>query len=328
MQDEILDILKQYTGVFLVCDLKVKPFAENLRASDPLLSSAPLLEMEFSEEHKDAETVLEICRFLMDKGADRGAIALAIGGGVTTDTVGFAASIYKRGIAYANVPTTLLAMVDASIGGKTGVNLDGYKNMVGSFRQPEFTCVFPEALETLPSREFRSGAAELLKTFIIADAAKYAEAVKLLSGWNSGGCITDNDFLEQMAPLISDAASIKDGIVCEDSFEQGGRRRVLNLGHTWAHAIEWWQRQSNDADTFTHGEAVAVGIICAARRSEAEGIASKGLADRLAADFKACGLPTELPCTEDELLPAMRRDKKNSGAAINYVLIEDIGKVK
>ena len=306
MEEALSELLKPYSAVFVVYDRNVERYAEELAPGFPRLP------VDAGEEHKDMDTVLGICRWLLSNNADRQAVVLAVGGGTLTDVAGFAAGIYKRGIAYANVPTTLLAMVDASIGGKTGVNLDDYKNMIGVFRQPEFTYVFPEALQTLPEREFRSGAAELLKTFIIAGAKDYAKAVKVLSG---------SPTVAQMAPLIRAAAAIKEGIVNEDPYDQG-RRRVLNLGHTWGHAIEWWQRRNGVEDPYTHGEAVAIGIIQAAMKSETEGLAEKGLADRLREDFTACGLPVELPCPEADLMPAILKDKKGG-----YVLIKEIGEV-
>lgn len=315
MEQSLAGILEPFSSVFVVYDRNVETYAREITAGlSPVPESLPIVA---GEQSKNMDTVLDVCRWLLSRNADRKSIVLAVGGGTTTDMVGFAAGIYKRGIAYANIPTTLLAMVDASIGGKTGVNLDGYKNMLGVFRQPEFTYVFPEALQSLPEREFRSGAAELLKTFIIGDAEKYREAVEVLSGAPT---------VAQMAPLIQAAAAIKEEIVNEDPFEQG-RRRVLNLGHTWAHAIEWWQKEHSEKTPFTHGEAVAIGMIQAARRSEAEGLAKKGLADKLAGDFTSCGLPVDLPCLEEELFPAIQKDKKSDGSRVNFVLIEDIGKV-
>ena len=311
MEQEFKEILDNYSSVFIIYDRNTEQYALDLGLSCPMLA------VDAGESGKTMDTVLDICRWLLGQDADRSSIILAVGGGSLTDMAGFAAGIYKRGIAYANIPTTLLAMVDASIGGKTGVNLDGYKNMLGVFRQPEFTYIFPEALQTLPEREFRSGAAELLKTFIIGDAKMYRKAVKVLSG---------NPDIAQMAPLIRTAAGIKEDIVNEDPFEQG-RRRVLNLGHTWGHAVEWWQKVNACPEPMTHGEAVAVGIIRAAERSEELGIAKKGLSARLRKDFTSCGLPVDLPCPEEELLPAIGKDKKSSGGNINYVLIEDIGKV-
>jgi 3-dehydroquinate synthase len=249
--------------------------------------------------------------------------------------VGFAASIYKRGIAYVNIPTTLLGMIDAGVGGKTGVNLDSYKNMLGSFKLPEFIWLYPEVLRSLPHREFLSGAAEMLKTFIISDRnGSYARAVRLFSKYASDGVspVENADGLKELSALIQEASEIKQDIVEKDPFEKRDRSK-LNLGHTWAHAIEWWK-----PGAYTHGEAVAIGIIQAARKAEElaltqkgaagkHGLTQKGLADRLKEDFTACGLPTELPCAESELLPAMRRDKKANGGSIRFVLPVSIGKV-
>ncbi|MBQ9310121.1 MAG: 3-dehydroquinate synthase [Bacteroidales bacterium] len=302
--------LKGYRQVFVVCDRNVEGFARNL-----LGKKMPLLAIDTSEEVKTIDTVMLICRWLLEQGADRDALVLAVGGGLTTDMAGFASCIYKRGIRYANVPTTLLSQVDAAIGGKTGVNLDGYKNLLGVIRQPEFTAIFPEVLETLPEREFRSGLAEMLKTFIIKNPGHaYERTVELFS--SSG----------ELAELIQIAAGIKQEIVEKDEFENGERRK-LNLGHTWAHAIEWWQKKTGKA-SYTHGEAVAIGMVEAAKYSERLGIAEDpGLSERIRKDLKTCGLPTELPCRPEELLPAILKDKKAEEGKIRLVLPVRIGKV-
>ena len=343
--------LDSYPAVFVVCDRAVEGFAR-------LLGDYPTLTIYASESVKTAETAVDICRWLLEHGADRDALVLAVGGGVTTDLVGFAASIYKRGIAYANVPTTLLGMVDAGLGGKTGVNLDDYKNMLGTFRQPEFTWQFPDVLRSLPKREFLSGAAEMLKTFIIEDRdGGYARTVKMLSDYAETGVSPADTAagLKELSALIAAASGVKQDIVGRDPLERG-ERRVLNLGHTWAHAIEWWQQRSAEsgaapARIYTHGEAVAIGIVAAARKAEELGLAEpvaegpghaqpaasagggQSLSEKLATDFAACGLPTELPCSEAELSAAVAKDKKaetskGSGSkTINYVLPLRIGKV-
>ena len=304
--------LMRYSKVFVVYDRNVLEYVEKFASGKPMFA------IEASEEQKTMPTVMSICRWLLEQGADRSALLLAVGGGITSDLAGFAASIYKRGIKYANIPTTLLAMVDAGIGGKTGVNVDGYKNMLGVIRQPEFVYICPPVLTTLPSRDFRSGAAEMLKTFLIKDSENYAKALKVLSEpFNA----------EAIEPLISAAARIKAGIVRKDEFETGPRR-VLNLGHTYGHAIEWWQHTNNVEEPYTHGEAIAIGIIQAAVKSESLGKAKPGLADKLRADFNYCGLPTELPCSDTELQDAIRQDKKAEGGKLNFVFIKDIGKVE
>jgi len=313
-------ILKPYKAVFVVCDRNVLDYARQL-------GDYPIFPIEASENTKTMDSVLAICRWLLGQNADREALLVAVGGGVTTDMVGFAASIYKRGIRYANIPTTLLSQVDAAIGGKTGVNLDSYKNILGVIRQPEFTCILPETLQTLPEREFKSGAAEVLKTFIIKNKHNnYERAVAVFKAYNEYGrrMFENPDFFAELSELIQEAANVKQEIVGKDEFEKGVRRK-LNLGHTWGHAIEWYQHTHPCSDPYTHGEAVAIGIIQAAKM--AERLQGTKLSEKLVADFKACGLPTELPCPPEELQTAMHKDKKASGGKIRYVLPLSIGKV-
>ncbi len=300
-------------SIYVIYDRNVEAFALKLAEGRPALGIIA------DEEHKTMDTVLDICRWLMQQGANRDAIVWAVGGGVTTDMAGFAASIYKRGVRYANYPTTLLSQVDAGVGGKTGVNLDGYKNMLGVTKFPIFTRILPEVLETLPPREFRSGAAEMLKTFLIDDkGGNYERAVKLLSEPRP-------DF-GALAPLIEAAAAVKRKIVEQDPYEEN-LRRCLNFGHTYAHAIEWYQHTHGVADPMTHGEAVAVGMVQAARISERLGVCKEGLAERLRGDLAACGLPTDLPCPEEVLEEAIWKDKKAEKGIIHFVLIKKIGKV-
>ena len=275
-----------------------------------------------SEAGKTMETVTAICGRLLEDGVDRGALLLAVGGGITTDMAGFAASIYKRGIRFAYVPTTLLAQVDAAIGGKTGVNYQGYKNMIGVIRQPEFTFICPWPLVTLPRRDFLSGAAEMLKTFIFENRdGNYEKAVTLIS------CIASREY-EDIVPLVQEdipllttlinrAAAVKAGIVGRDQFESGERRK-LNLGHTFAHAIEKLSEGS-----FAHGEAVAAGI---AKAAEIAG--ENALAERLKADLKACGLPVECPYSMSEMADAISKDKKADNGTIRFIVPRSIGHVE
>ena len=252
-----------------------------------------------SEELKTMDTAVKLTEKFLEADLSRGALVLAIGGGITTDIAGFAASMYKRGIRWAAFPTTLLAQVDAAIGGKTGVNLHGYKNMLGAFHMPEFTFLTSSVLETLPEKELRCGLAEMLKTFLIGDADAYKKCI-------AGGITND---------LIFRAASIKADIVCRDPLEHG-ERAVLNLGHTFGHAIEHCSKGA-----IAHGEAVGMGIILAARLSEGLGLAQKGLAARLQEDFQRVGLETSCPYGIDELTAAMKKDKKDG----KFVLLKGIG---
>lgn len=307
-------LLEAYPKVFLVYDRNVAWVAQEIAAACP---PAGMKVLDASEKAKDMATVLDLCSWLLEAGADRSSLLLAVGGGITTDLAGFAACIYRRGIRFAFVPTTLLAQVDAAIGGKTGVNFLDFKNMLGVIRQPEFTFECAQVLRTLPRRDFLSGAAELLKTFLIDNTGNaYEKAVAFLSA------PADSATLQT---LIATAAKVKAGIVSRDEQERG-ERRCLNLGHTFAHAIEHEARQAG-LDV-THGEAVAVGILLAARLSEAMGLAPKGLAARLEADWTACGLPTSVPFDLGTLTAAMTKDKKAEGDTIHFVLLSSIGQVE
>ena len=270
-----------------------------------------------SEGAKTLEGAAGLSRQLLEADVSREALLLAISGGVTTDLAGFVASIYKRGIRYANLPTTLLSQVDAAIGGKTGVNLDGYKNELGSFCMPVCTFLCPEPLKTLPEREWRCGMAELLKTFLIADAAAYRQTVSLLSGARMPFQTP------QLAGLVRRAAAIKEALVQEDPYDRGVRMK-LNLGHTFAHALEAVQ---GGGQRLKHGEAVAVGMVLAARLSERLGMAENGLSERLEQDFAAVGLPVQSPVPPVELLDAMRKDKKAAGGKLRMVLPVTPGEV-
>jgi len=302
LMNELKHLLEPYPRVFVVYDRKVESKALELT------EGLKALAIDAGESHKTLSQAEAICRWLMNENAGRDALLLTIGGGFTSDIGGFAAGIYKRGIRFATVPTTLLAMVDAAIGGKTGANLDGYKNMIGVFNTPEFICLIPEFIETLSEEELRAGKAELLKTFLIQDGENYTKAVQSIL---EGG---------DLLPFIKKAAAIKQSIVDRDPRENG-LRKILNLGHSWAHAIEWKSQES-----ISHGDAVAMGIIRAARLSENLNIAPKGLTDSIAADFKACGLPTECPYSDEQLLQAIRKDKKAGGKGIDIILLENIGK--
>ena len=310
---DVAAFLKEEPELYVVYDENVAGVAGDvLKALKEMPGQAghdvkAALAIKTSEELKTLETVQGLCRKLLESGASRNAFLLAVGGGITTDMTGFAAAIYKRGIRYANLPTTLLAQVDAAIGGKTGVNLDGYKNMLGAFRMPEYTFLCADVLQTLPPRELHAGLAELLKTFLIGDSKAYEAALH--------GVTTD---------LIARAAQIKAAIVAQDP-EEHGIRAKLNLGHTFGHAIEHEAQQRGD--DIHHGEAVAMGMILAARLSERIGLAQKGLEEKLKADFEALGLPTECPYPLENLAAAMAVDKKAAEGRVKWILIEEPGKV-
>lgn len=344
------DILKSYEQVFAVMDETVAmscPYAARI-AECLNQMGAPGMLIKATETTKKIGTVMDICEWLLEQGADRKALVVAIGGGITTDMTGFAASIYKRGVRFAYVPTTLLAQVDAAIGGKTGVNLDKYKNILGTIRQPEFTYICPQLLETLSNRDFLSGVAEMLKTFVIEDKEEnYYNAVGLLSDMNvefctkmaAGedeaeawqGCVAANS--SELLKLICEAAKVKAGVVSRDQFE-GGERRKLNLGHTFAHAIETIARRRHD--DITHGEAVAMGMVIAAELSsryakvneEWAEVCDFGLYQSFEDDFLSVGLPINCPYRIEDMAEIMRKDKKAESGKVHFVLPAAVGDVR
>ncbi|MGM9740873.1 MAG: 3-dehydroquinate synthase family protein [Candidatus Cryptobacteroides sp.] len=341
--EDVIPWLKEFPSVYIVADRNVEGYADRVaKALEPCGNLRGRLSINANENAKNMDTVMEICQWLLGLEADRKALVFAIGGGITTDMAGFAASIYKRGVRFAYLPTTFLSQVDAAIGGKTGVNFLNYKNMLGVIRQPEFTFECPEVLSTLPYRDFISGAAELVKTFIIDNAGdNYAKAVKTLSeiAGSQDHQAAVMAHLPELQELISAAAAVKAGVVERDQFESGERRK-LNLGHTFAHAIEWLAREKGD--DISHGEAVSMGMIMAAGLSEkyyagercAAGVpactkpAGASLQNSLRRDFAACGLPVDCSYSLRELVPAMKYDKKAEGEGVNFVLIRSIGDVR
>jgi 3-dehydroquinate synthase len=263
------------------------------------------------EPAKSLGNIERICRRLLELGADRSAMIVGVGGGVACDIAGFAASIFMRGVAFGFVPTSLLAQVDASIGGKNGVNIDGYKNIVGVFNQPAFVLVDFDVLRTLPGREVLGGAAEVVKHALIGDPELFAYLEE-----NGRRLIA----LERSAVefAVGRSIALKTRIVSADEREKGERRK-LNFGHTLAHALEKTARLS-------HGEAVAIGMAFAARVSAARGLLSPATADRVAALIHGLGLPAMTPVPAASLIEAAWRDKKREGEAIHFVLLEDIGR--
>lgn len=339
---ELERCLERYPHVFAVMDANV---AMNCPASAEMAEimnrkGVPGKLIDASEETKTMDTVMDICGWLLDNGADRDALVLAVGGGVTCDMVGFAASIYKRGVRFAYVPTTLLAQVDAAVGGKTGVNYDRYKNILGVIRQQEFTYICPQVLASLPHREFTAGVAEMLKTFIIDDNGNYQKAVDVLSEMSQGYSILPEEsaadywsdcvaaYSNELMYLVTEAVRVKAGIVSRDQFEKGERRK-LNLGHTFAHAIETLaQREERD---ISHGEAVAMGLVMAARLSDrvfrGDMDTPTEMEGSLAIDLCDCGLFPQCPYDIEEMAEIMAKDKKAEGGKVHFILIREVGEV-
>lgn len=332
---EALDAeLAHYSRVFAVMDSRVATECVASHALAELFGrrGVPGMLIEASEQTKTMDTVMDVCSWLLEQGADRDALVLAIGGGVTSDIVGFASAIYKRGVRCAYLPTTFLAQVDAAIGGKTGVNFNNYKNILGVIRQPEFTYLCPQVLESLPRRDFLSGAAELLKTFIIEDGGYFERAVQWLRGYALTQTPEDaaeymRVGMDELSALVKAAADVKIAVVSRDQYEKGERRK-LNLGHTFGHAIETLaQRKGYD---ITHGEAVSMGVLLAAELADAYQMLDPedGLARRLDEAFLSCGLPIGCPFRVSSMTEVMRKDKKASGGIVHFVLPFGIGDVR
>lgn len=263
------------------------------------------------ESSKTLHTMDTIMRKLQELGADRGTFLLGMGGGIVTDVTGFAASVYMRGISFGFVPTTLLAQVDAGIGGKNGVNLNGYKNIIGVFNHPEFVICDLSLLRTLSDREFRSGIAEIIKAGVIADPKLF----RLLEGHSPEEVRGDAALLEE---TVIRAIKVKADIVQLDERESGERRK-LNLGHTFAHAME------KILPTLTHGEAVAAGMMAVADAAVRLNKMPVADADRLRATVNKAGLPDKIPVEMKKLLGAVKFDKKRERENINMVFPTSIG---
>lgn len=261
------------------------------------------------EARKVQSTVDGIIEGLIHRKADRQFTLVGVGGGVVTDLAGYAASVYMRGISFGFLPTTLLAMVDASIGGKNGIDVGPYKNMVGVIRQPAFILYDWSFLRTLPDAQWSDGFAEIVKHACIRDAA----AFRLLEAQDLAGLRKSG---ERLHGLIERNARLKASIVRRDEFERG-ERRLLNFGHTLGHAIE-------TVHGLSHGQAVAVGMVLAARLSE-ERLGFRG-SRRLCEVLSAYGLPTAHPFDADRVLDVLGMDKKRVSREMNYVLLERIGK--
>jgi len=253
----------------------------------------------------------------IERRADRGSAVVALGGGMVGDLAGFAAASFMRGLSLVQVPTTLLAMVDSSVGGKVGVNLPQGKNLVGAFHQPKLVWMDAATLRSLPARERAAGFAEVIKTAAIWDADLFARLER-----DAEEILDLNP--APLLPVLERTCAIKAEVVSQDQFESG-LRMLLNFGHTLGHAAETLTRYRK----LLHGEAVAMGMVFAARRSEELGLAPTGTADRIAALLQRVGLPVEIPdFPRRAYLSALRVDKKRRDSRIRYVVSRGIGRAE
>lgn len=263
------------------------------------------------EEYKNLKTVADIYDALGENRFGRDDMIIALGGGVTGDIAGFAAATYLRGIRHLiQIPTTLLAQVDSSVGGKTGVDLPQGKNLVGAFRQPDLVLIDPEVLETLPESVFAAGMAEVVKYGCIWDSG--------ILDLGSGG-----NYRRKLEELIERCVEIKIKVVEEDETEEG-LRRILNFGHTLGHGVE---KLGNYLE-LSHGEAVAVGMAAAVKLGESIGITKQGCYEKLVSILHSLGLPTKISYPVSKIYEALLSDKKKQGDSIYFIFIEDFGKTK
>ena len=273
-----------------------------------------VLSIRHGESQKGIDTVVSIWDFLQKQGADRESVVINLGGGMLLDTGGFAASTFKRGIRFINIPTTLLSMVDASVGGKTGINLNDFKNHIGTFAQPEYVLIFPKFLQTLDERQIYSGWAEMLKHGLISSVSHLKKLLALKPGQANA---------ETLNTLIYESVEIKNTIVRKDPYEKGWRK-VLNFGHTIGHAFE--SIAFSGTQSLLHGESVANGLIVELYLSSISYNPDKGLVDQVINYITAHYEPFHFPDKDlDQVYKFLLQDKKNTGNQINFTLLRDIG---
>ncbi len=289
--------------------------AESLRRAK---TRVDVLSVEPGEKSKSVERADALWRELLKHGADRNTVVVAVGGGVVGDLAGFVAATYARGLALVQVPTTLVAQVDSSVGGKVGVNLPGAKNMVGAIWQPAAVLIDTDVLATLPMREYRAGLAEVVKYGAALDAELFADLEK------SAKEIAERD-PATLPAIVARCCRLKADVVQQDERELTGRRAVLNYGHTFAHAIE----AVGGYGALLHGEAVAIGMICASRLAERLGRCDAQVTRRQVDLLAKLGLPVAVPKMDSqELVEAMRHDKKARQGKLNFVLPTEMGHVE
>ncbi|MEQ8200778.1 MAG: 3-dehydroquinate synthase [Syntrophomonadaceae bacterium] len=312
----MLDFIPRNSGVMIITDANVAKIAGD-RLLEIMRSSGFKVELASfpgGEEHKNLTTVRSLTEQMVECGLDRQSTVIALGGGIPGDVAGFAASVYMRGIRYIQVPTTLLAQVDSSVGGKTGVNLPQGKNLVGTFYQPALVFIDVAFIETLPEREYLTGLAEVIKYGIIWDPGFFGFLEQNLTSIKARepGCLQH---------IVQRCCAIKADIVAQDETE-GGIRALLNLGHTFGHALE----ALTGYRRYNHGEAVAIGIVLASRLAVDAGILSPHDDDRIKSLIFDLGLPTTYERLDSsDIISQMRKDKKSTEGRLHLVLPIGIG---
>jgi 3-dehydroquinate synthase len=321
--DKAADFLlgrKSFTHAILVTDENVDPlYADPL--GDRLIDRdvhVNVMVLDPGETSKSVDVAAEFWEAMLAEGADRQSVVIAVGGGVVGDVAGFVAATFARGLTYFQVPTTLLAQVDSSVGGKTGVNLPGAKNMVGAFWQPAGVLIDVETLASLPDREYRAGLAEVVKYGVILDADFFGYLEQHVDEINRRDAAA-------LTHVVGRSCRLKADVVEADERETTGMRSVLNYGHTFCHAFE----AATEYETLLHGEAVAIGMDCAARLAQRLGRVDDQFVARQQALLAAFQLRTDVPQVDPgELIHLMRRDKKAVGGHLRFVLPTRLGHVE
>jgi len=307
--DEILDV---NNNILLIADTNTFPIAEKIRGS----RKVPMCILQNGEENKNWQSVQSILNAAFEAKLGRDCVFIAVGGGVIGDLAGFAASIYMRGCRFILISTTLLGMVDASVGGKTGFDLFGIKNLIGAFYPAQKIYISADSLSSLPKNELKSGMAELIKTAVLSGDEFLDELIS-----RKEELITYN--INALKPFIEKAVYYKGAVVTEDPKETTGKRAILNLGHTFAHALE----TVTGLGTVSHGEAVAWGIVRACELGHSLGITPKKRAQKIIDLITSFDYITESPHPkardEDAILTAMKSDKKNKNGKFTFIVPDE-----
>ena len=300
----------------IVTDSNVEPlYASRLaRSLHKSGFKAAILEIPPGETSKTPQVLSELWEQMADLGLSRSDAVIALGGGVVGDLSGFAAATILRGVGFVQIPTTLLAQVDSSVGGKVAVDLEAGENLAGAFYQPKIVLMDPDTLLSLPEREFRGGMAEVIKYGCILDG----DLFRLLEDLGSREAV-----MARAGEIALRCCALKARVVEQDEYDTG-LRMLLNFGHTLGHVYE----KAGDYARYIHGEAVAAGMTAAARLGERMGVSPPGTEDRIAALLRKFGLPTALPASKSDYEAVLTRDKKSDGAEISFIVLEDVGKAK
>jgi 3-dehydroquinate synthase len=298
-----------------VDELYAEPVANTLAEQG---CEVDVLIVDAGEQSKSIDVAAELWERMLDEGTDRKSAVVAVGGGVVGDLAGFVAATFARGLTFVQIPTTLLAQVDSSVGGKVGINLPGAKNMVGSFWQPRGVLIDVNVLQSLPEREFSAGMAEVVKYGVIQDAEFFAYLERHVDAINARDAAV-------LTHIVQRCCRLKADVVEQDEREETGVRAILNYGHTFCHAFE----AATGYGQLLHGEGVAIGMLCASRLAERMGRVEAAFTKRQQNLLESFGLPTIVPqVSHDELVELMYRDKKTERGKMRFVLPSKLGHVE